>query len=137
MVTEYNLCHELGRAPRVGDFLNRFPEYRNQLLNRLDDRSAATDTTTRRAGPGRHRQVANWQKACPPLCRLAWAYTLHKLLGKGGMGAVYLAQDNAIDRSVALKIPASAATRAGQIGALPPRSAGRGHALPSEPLSRL
>src|SRR5262245_40293932 len=32
-------------------------------------------------------------------------YELRKLLGKGGMGAVFLAQDLQLDRLVALKIP--------------------------------
>ena len=49
-------------------------------------------------------------------CRFG-RYEVRKLLGKGGMGAVYLAHDPQLDRSVALKIPSFAADESDELAA--------------------
>lgn len=52
-----------------------------------------------------------WEKGLPAgLPASLGRYTLHKLLGKGNMGAVYLARDGQLQRSVALKILLGAAS---------------------------
>src|SRR5262249_3033577 len=42
-------------------------------------------------------------------------YEIRKVLGKGGMGAVYLAHDTQLDRPVALKIPNFSAAQDSQV----------------------
>src|SRR3990170_1429501 len=42
-------------------------------------------------------------------------YQVIRLLGRGGMGAVYLARERALDRLVAIKVLRPEATRAGSI----------------------
>jgi len=64
-------------------------------------------------------------------------YEIQSLLGAGGMGEVYLAQDPGLDRTLAIKVLASSFFSAGIQAAHGPRGQGRLVAEASEYLPSL
>ena len=104
VLAEYLRAIESGRNPSRDDWLARYPELDSELREFFADH----DRMGRLARPLRKptdaaRSIAD---ALPPgLPQRIGRYRIEKLLGKGGFGVVYLAQDEQLGRLVAVKVP--------------------------------
>jgi len=93
---EYLLRERHATAPDLEAFVGRFPAHAETLRLQIDlHRGLATP----RPAADRRPPVA------PALPERFGRYEVLRPLGRGGMGAVYLARDTQLDRQVALKVP--------------------------------
>src|SRR5262249_15100856 len=111
---EYLLREQKGEEPDVAGFQHRFPQHATTLGQQiaLHKTLSAGETTKSWAPNGKHDPTSSSEP--PQLTGNFGRYRIERLIGQGGMGAVYLAQDSQLHRAVALTVPHSEESDAGR-----------------------
>jgi len=91
-----------GQEPDMDAFVNRYPEFKHQIRQKISN-VLRIDSLFARLTQADESDFADTTIAHDLTGRKLGVFELIEIIGRGGMGIVYLARDTKLDRSVAIK----------------------------------
>ncbi|MFC1794360.1 protein kinase [Planctomycetota bacterium] len=91
-----------GQEPDMDEFVNKYPEFKHQIRQRISN-VLKIDSLFASLTQAEESDFADTATAHDLTGRKVGTFEIIEIIGRGGMGVVYLARDTKLDRSVAIK----------------------------------